>query len=269
MTEKIEWYKEVLELEPNSKVFFPLARLLVEEDRRDEAIAVLERGLDRHKEYLEARLLLIELLFQSGRMTECDREISDLSKVLTSYAGFWRAWAACLSSSQTEEASALKFLAAQFLCGPISLREALDKGVEAIVAERDERKDRDIIVELHNDVLKASEPAVARNQNDLHDISVASVNFEHDKNTITSNDMTVADPLQNHSRETINEEFVADIKEDPSRPELESFHETDGARGSAITGQSSAGAERENGAPASPAGVYDLETGEKTGYNIE
>ena len=48
MTEKIEWYKEVLELEPNSKVFFPLARMLAEEQRFDEAVAVLEHGLERH-----------------------------------------------------------------------------------------------------------------------------------------------------------------------------------------------------------------------------
>ena len=48
MTEKIQWYKEVLELEPNSKVFFPLARLLVEEGHLDEAVAVLEQGLARH-----------------------------------------------------------------------------------------------------------------------------------------------------------------------------------------------------------------------------
>ena len=41
MTEKIEWYKEVLELEPNSKVFFPLARLLSEAGRTDEAVEIL------------------------------------------------------------------------------------------------------------------------------------------------------------------------------------------------------------------------------------
>ena len=45
MTEKIEWYKEVLELEPNSKVFFPLARLLAEAERTDEAVEILEQGL--------------------------------------------------------------------------------------------------------------------------------------------------------------------------------------------------------------------------------
>lgn len=143
MMEKIDWYKEVLELEPNSKVFFPLARLLVQENRVDEAIRVLENGLDRHKEYLEARLFLIELLYQSGRREECDEQISDLSAVLTSYAGFWQAWAACLASSEASTATTLRLLAAQFLYGPISLNDAVARGVEEIVKERGAKEKRE------------------------------------------------------------------------------------------------------------------------------
>ena len=79
MTEKIEWYKEVLELEPNSKVFFPLARMLAEEQRFDEALDVLEHGLERHSEFLEARLFFIEILHQMGRSQACARQIERLS----------------------------------------------------------------------------------------------------------------------------------------------------------------------------------------------
>lgn len=99
MTEKIEWYKEVLELEPNSKVFFPLARMLAEEQRYDEAVEVLEHGLERHSEFLEARLFFIELLFKTGRETACTVQVNKLSKMFAAYAGFWQAWAACLSAS--------------------------------------------------------------------------------------------------------------------------------------------------------------------------
>ncbi|HIV67199.1 MAG TPA: hypothetical protein H9991_13195, partial [Candidatus Mailhella excrementigallinarum] len=42
--EKINWYREVLELEPGSRVFLPFARLLVEQGCSDEAAAVLRRG---------------------------------------------------------------------------------------------------------------------------------------------------------------------------------------------------------------------------------
>ena len=54
MKAKIEWYREVLELEPGSKVFFPLARLLGQSGETQEAIRVLRMGLARHPEYIEA-----------------------------------------------------------------------------------------------------------------------------------------------------------------------------------------------------------------------
>lgn len=134
MTEKIEWYKEVLELEPNSKVFFPLARLLADAGRDDEAIAALEHGLERHGEFLEARLFLIELLYRNGRQDACARQIERLSAMFASYAGFWQAWAACLSGveGEADTATVLRFLAAHFLNGPISLHEVLNRGLDTL-----------------------------------------------------------------------------------------------------------------------------------------
>ena len=134
MTEKIEWYKEVLELEPNSKVFFPLARLLAAADRYDEAIAALEHGLERHGEFLEARLFLIELLYRTGKQDACARQIQRLSAMFASYAGFWQAWAACLSGvdGEADTATVLRFLAAHFVHGPLSLHEVLDRGLDTL-----------------------------------------------------------------------------------------------------------------------------------------
>ncbi|WP_165065751.1 hypothetical protein [Desulfovibrio sp. ZJ200] len=137
MTEKIEWYKEVLELEPNSKVFFPLARMLAEEQRYDEAVEVLERGLERHSEFLEARLFFIELLFKTGRRPACTAQVNKLSTMFAAYAGFWQAWAACLSASgeSPDAAAVLRVLAANFLRGPVSLHELLDRGVASLLEE--------------------------------------------------------------------------------------------------------------------------------------
>ncbi len=137
MTEKIEWYKEVLELEPNSKVFFPLARMLAEEQRFDEAVDVLENGLERHGEFLEARLFFIELLHKTGRSQACARQIDSLSGMFSAYAGFWQAWAACLSAADasSDTASVLRFLAAHFMRGPISLHEVLDRGIASLLGE--------------------------------------------------------------------------------------------------------------------------------------
>lgn len=136
MTEKIEWYKEVLELEPGSKVFFPLARLLVEDGRRDEAVDVLERGLERHEEFLEARLYLIELLHASGRAEACERQVSRLSRMFSAYAGFWRAWAACLENAGAggDTAAVLQFLALNFSHGKVSLHDVFARGLAAYSA---------------------------------------------------------------------------------------------------------------------------------------
>lgn len=135
MTEKINWYKEVLELEPNSRLFLPLARMLARENDVDGAIATLENGLGRHVEYLEARLLLIELLYKTGRKEKCDEQVEILSRMFSSYAGFWQAWAACLASrpNESDTASVLRFLAMQFLNGPTSLAAVIDRGVKAML----------------------------------------------------------------------------------------------------------------------------------------
>jgi len=142
MMEKIELYKEVMELEPNSKLFLPLARLLNNADRPDEAAEVLERGLERHDDFLEARLFLIELLHKSGKSEDCDRQIEKLGDMLSAYAGFWQAWAAYMSKkSDAQDASAvMHFLAACFACGPLSLHEVIVKGTKSLMQDGVEQK---------------------------------------------------------------------------------------------------------------------------------
>ncbi len=137
MTEKIEWYKEVLDLEPNSKVFFPLARLLAEAQRTDEAVEVLERGLKRHDEFLEARIFLIELLHTTGQQAACEEQVEKLSKRLTAYAGFWQAWGASLSSGghSPDTAAVMNFLALNFARGPITLQEVMERGLNSFLAQ--------------------------------------------------------------------------------------------------------------------------------------
>lgn len=137
MTAKIEWYREVLELEPNSKVFLPLARLLAEDGQSEEAIGILEEGVKRHPEFLEARLCLIEMLHRNNYVDQCNAQIGHLSKLFASYAGFWEAWAACLASDQGNEdtASIIRFLAAHFVSGPIKLHDVLNRGLDAMLKD--------------------------------------------------------------------------------------------------------------------------------------
>lgn len=136
MQEKIDWYREVLEIEPNSRVFFSLARLLSDDHNPQEAIKTLKKGLDRHPEFLEARLLLIELLYKTGDQAECDHEIDMLEKMFSRYLGFWDAWAACVARKDADSASLIRFLAAQFVAGPLKINEVLNRGLEAILSDR-------------------------------------------------------------------------------------------------------------------------------------
>ena len=137
MTEKIEWYKEVLEIEPNSKVFLPLAHLYVAGNAIDEAVAVLEHGLSRHPEHMEARLFLIELLYKSGRQEACGMHVREMSRLFASYAHFWQAWAVCLRTAgeSPEMSAALRLMAVNFLHGPISLSAIMEKGLDAVLGE--------------------------------------------------------------------------------------------------------------------------------------
>lgn len=134
MKAKIEWYQEVLELEPSSKVFFPLARLLAENGQPAEAVKTLRVGLDRHPEFFEARLLLIELLHTLDSTVDRDSEVLALSRVLSSYPRFWDAWSACAESGQSgrDVALALRFIAASHDVQDLSFAAVLDMGLRAL-----------------------------------------------------------------------------------------------------------------------------------------
>ncbi|MDD2966716.1 MAG: hypothetical protein PHN64_04390 [Desulfovibrionaceae bacterium] len=139
MTEKIEWYKEVLALEPSSRLFFPLARLLAEADRIDEALLFLKQGLERHPEFMEARLLYVELLHKQGATQACQDQISRLESLLGQYVGFWEAWGAS-RRNEPEAALAdmgwvLQFLALNFGSKPVSLKNILERGLNSFLSD--------------------------------------------------------------------------------------------------------------------------------------
>ncbi len=135
MKEKIDWYQEVLDLEPGSKVFFPLAKLLVQNNELSRAIDTLQHGLDRHPEYIEARLYLVELLHQQGDIKskiKLDEHLAFLVPLLERYAGFWQAWS---STKSGDSKLAISFLAAIFQNNSLTLSEIFNKGLQAVDAD--------------------------------------------------------------------------------------------------------------------------------------
>ena len=154
MTEKITWFEEVLRLEPNSKLFFPLAQAYMQDQRPGEAAAVLRKGLAIHPEHLEARLLLIECLSpaptasQEGPLSGAEipdaggtaiPELESLTAVLAGHPAFWREWAAqSRAQGRSNLAVTLDMLAVQLGGARINWGTLLEQGLRAVTGRRDD-----------------------------------------------------------------------------------------------------------------------------------
>lgn len=132
MTSKIELYREVLTLEPASRVFFPLANMLVEEGNAAEAMDVLRRGVAHHPDHLEARFLLVELLTRQNRRDEAREAFEGLSFLFARYPGVLSLWAETGSGVSGDASLALRFLAQSLGDPGMTLAGVLGKGLEAL-----------------------------------------------------------------------------------------------------------------------------------------
>lgn len=130
MTEKIEFYRELLHIDPTSKVFYPLAVLLFEAGHLDEAVKVLRQGLAAHGEHLEARLLLMEALDQLGNSAEAMIEADAAIRVLSRSTAFWRLWTFKAAKESKDLALALNFLATYFQGQTVSWAELIQSAFE-------------------------------------------------------------------------------------------------------------------------------------------
>ncbi len=72
--EEIERLKEKINKDPNSKLFVPLAEEYKKAGMFDEAINVLIKGLERHPNYLSARVSLGKIYTEKGMLNEAKNE---------------------------------------------------------------------------------------------------------------------------------------------------------------------------------------------------
>lgn len=135
MTQKIEWYQEVLSLEPGSRVFFPLAKLFVENGMPEDAVIALRKGLDRHPDFLEARMLLVELLTELGREDEVHEQLSRVINPLRDYPAFWRGWARSLPEDERDLGVFLMLVASNLKGDTIKWTDVVFEGISTL-AER-------------------------------------------------------------------------------------------------------------------------------------
>jgi len=125
MTEKIEFYRELLHIDPSSKVFYPLAALFFEARRLEDTVKVLRQGLAVYGDHLEARLLLVEALDHLGRQEEAAAESEVAIRILSRFPAFWRIWTAKEATGSQDLALALNFLANHFKGQSVSWAELI------------------------------------------------------------------------------------------------------------------------------------------------
>ena len=129
MSEKIEWYQEVLSLEPGSRVFFPLAKLFVENGQPEDAVKTLQQGLDRHPDFLEARMLLVELLTELEREDQVHEQLARVINPLRDYPAFWRGWARSLSPEERDLAVFLMLVSSNLSGDTIKWTDVVFEGI--------------------------------------------------------------------------------------------------------------------------------------------
>lgn len=132
MSKKIEWYQEVLSLEPGSRVFFPLAKLFVQNGMPEDAVITLRKGLDRHPDYLEARMLLVELLTELEREDEVHEQLQRVINPLRDYPAFWRGWARSLPAEQRDLAVFLMLVSQNISGDAIKWTDVVFEGISTL-----------------------------------------------------------------------------------------------------------------------------------------
>ena len=132
MNERIELYREILQQDPGSRAFFFLAGLLHETGRKEEAASVLRGGLRWYPDFLEARLLLIQVLLGGGDKDALRSETALVSGLLERYPGFWDAWARNASKDRPELALLLRLLAGALRRPGMGLEALLELGLAGL-----------------------------------------------------------------------------------------------------------------------------------------
>lgn len=132
MQQKIEWFQEVLSLEPGSRVFFPLAKLFVQVGDRENAVVTLTTGLERHPEYLEARILLVQVLSDLERTEEALEHASRIVDALSAYPAFWKIWAQGQSDEKRDFGVFLMLVASWLQGRPVHWTDIMLEGVNSL-----------------------------------------------------------------------------------------------------------------------------------------
>jgi tetratricopeptide (TPR) repeat protein len=79
---EIEKMREKVSKDPNSKLYVPLAEEYRKEGMLDQAIEVLQKGLEKQPGYMSARVLLGKIYLEKGQMDEARVEFENVVKLI-------------------------------------------------------------------------------------------------------------------------------------------------------------------------------------------
>ncbi len=134
MNDKYIWYKEVLDIEPQSRLFFPLARMMADDGALEEARAVLESGLSYHVHFVQARMLLAEVLQKLGRKDEAESQFALVTGEFRENASFWQSFADT-SAKNKDEAVIRRMMSLQLRNVPTEFSDIMSRGLDSLEKE--------------------------------------------------------------------------------------------------------------------------------------
>ncbi len=131
MKEKIRFYEEILRLEPESRLFYTLAKLYVSEQRYTEAIHLLRRGIEAHPSHFEAKLLLISTLASCGdRPGELAAEVQSVFQIIQKNASLWIIFSDVIAEHDPKLSLALRLLTLALQERSVDWNQVLETGLK-------------------------------------------------------------------------------------------------------------------------------------------
>lgn len=109
----IDLLDELLDQDPGSTIFFPLAKLYRKHGNATKALDVVRKGITKHPQFLEAQLFLIDVLHEHGRHEEAEEAASAIFKQLQSSSAFWQSLRIFFTKKKKNDAAFAAFLLGQ------------------------------------------------------------------------------------------------------------------------------------------------------------
>ena len=177
MQDKIELYKDILQNDPFSRLFYPLSIALKAENKLEEAAHYLEEGLVYHTNFLEARMLFVEVLHYLGDIHKRDVEIEKIMEIFKSYPSFWKICAEKSQDQHNDISLALHFISQALVDKDMTFSKVFSSGLQSL-----------------------SSPSI-------HGTSISSASLSH----FSGEDETEKKDVENNSEISHDEEFIEPV----------------------------------------------------------